>query len=109
MFLAFFAAQPSLAHELWIDGKNFQGQSDETIRLDLRNGQNFKGSAQAYFKARVKQHEAIVSLILVLISDKTVVLIMFYLGHFSLDGTKQSGTSSCFSISSLERVQSFID
>ena len=49
------------------------------------------------------------SSILVLISDKTVVLIMFYLGHFSLDGTKQSGTSSCSSISSLERVQSFID
>ena len=54
VFLAFFAAQPSLAHELWIDGKNFQGQSDETIRLDLRNGQNFKGSAQAYFKSRTK-------------------------------------------------------
>jgi len=51
----------------------------------------------------------VVDLILVLISDKTVVLIMFYLGHFSLDGTKQSGTSSCSSISSLERVQSFID
>jgi cobalt/nickel transport protein len=53
-FFAFFSAQPSFAHELWIDGQNFQAQSDETIRLDLRNGENFKGSAQAYFKSRVK-------------------------------------------------------
>ena len=53
-FFAFFAAQPSFAHELWIDGQNFQAQSDETIRLDLRNGENFKGSAQAYFKSRIK-------------------------------------------------------
>ena len=53
-FYAFFSAQLSFAHELWIDGQNFQAQSDETIRLDLRNGENFKGSAQAYFKSRVK-------------------------------------------------------
>jgi uncharacterized GH25 family protein len=44
----------SLAHEMWLDTKNFQPQIGDTVAIELRNGQNFKGINLSYFKNRIE-------------------------------------------------------
>ncbi len=44
----------SHAHELWLDTKSFQPQIGDTVAIELRNGQNFKGINLSYFKNRIE-------------------------------------------------------
>jgi len=45
-------AAPGLAHEFWIEPQNFQVETGDQIVADLKNGQNFNGSAFAWFDSR---------------------------------------------------------
>ena len=49
-----FIPNLSLAHELWLDTKSFQPQIGDTVAIELRNGQNFKGINLSYFKNRIE-------------------------------------------------------
>jgi hypothetical protein len=40
----------AVSHEFWIEPEKFQVQIGENLVVDLRNGQNFVGSALAYFE-----------------------------------------------------------
>jgi len=43
------------AHELWLDSKEFQPPGGENVKIELRNGENFKGINLSYFNKWVKQ------------------------------------------------------
>ena len=43
------------SHELWLDSKSFQMNSGEILKIDLRNGENFKGVNLSYFSNHIKQ------------------------------------------------------
>ena len=45
----------AVAHELWLDSKQFQLPVDKEVEIELRNGENFKGVNLSYFDNRIKQ------------------------------------------------------
>lgn len=47
----------AFAHEFWIEPEKFQVETGENIAIDLRNGQNFVGTALAYFENRFTRFE----------------------------------------------------
>lgn len=53
------ALSPTLAHEFWIEPFEYQVQPDQPLRAHLRNGEDFAGSAQAYFTNRTQRLEVI--------------------------------------------------
>ena len=52
-------AAPVLAHEFWIEPKEYQVESGAPVIADLRNGERFKGSVQAYFDKRTARFDLI--------------------------------------------------
>ncbi|MCB1342294.1 MAG: DUF4198 domain-containing protein [Pseudooceanicola sp.] len=52
-------AGPAPAHEFWLEPQQFQVESGEQLNADLRNGQQFKGLALAYFKTQTARFEMI--------------------------------------------------
>lgn len=48
---------PALAHEFWIEPQEFQVESDAPLIADIRNGQEFAGSALAYFDSNIDRFE----------------------------------------------------
>lgn len=50
-------ALPGLAHEFWIEPHEYQVESGADLRADLRVGENFAGSPQAYFDTRIERFE----------------------------------------------------
>lgn len=42
------------AHELWLDTKNFQPKIGDTVEIELRNGENFKGINLSYLESRIE-------------------------------------------------------
>jgi cobalt/nickel transport protein len=54
------ATSPAVAHEFWIEPPEFQVETDAPFVADLRNGELFKGSAQAFFDNRNTRIEAII-------------------------------------------------
>jgi uncharacterized GH25 family protein len=48
-------APNALAHELWLDSKEFQPLEGGNVEIELRNGQNFSGLNLPYFNRSVKQ------------------------------------------------------
>lgn len=54
-FLSFgcVVATMAMSHELWIDTPDFQPQTDQSIPIELRNGENFQGINLSYFENRV--------------------------------------------------------
>lgn len=57
MFLAltvlFAAARAALAHEFWIEARNYQAAPGGKIEAGLYNGQNFRGVEMAWFTGRI--------------------------------------------------------
>jgi uncharacterized GH25 family protein len=53
------AAAPLVAHEFWIDSKNYQVETGENIAAFTKNGQKFKGIELAYFTKRAARFERI--------------------------------------------------
>lgn len=51
-------ASPILAHEFWIDSKNFQVEIGENVAAYTKNGENFKGIDLAYFTKRAARFES---------------------------------------------------
>ena len=45
----------AVAHELWLDSKQFQLREDKEVKMELRNGENFKGVNLSYFDKRIEQ------------------------------------------------------
>lgn len=45
-------ALPVLGHEFWLEPRQFQPETGETIQVKLRNGTNFKGIELGYFDDR---------------------------------------------------------
>lgn len=52
-------ALPAVAHEFWIEPSPYQVQSGAQLTADFRNGQNFEGSAYAYFPGRTERFDLI--------------------------------------------------
>lgn len=53
------AARPALSHEFWIAPQNYQVESNARLLADLRNGQEFRGSAYPYFDRQTVRFELI--------------------------------------------------
>lgn len=47
------ASTSVLSHELWIDTPDFQPKTDQSIPIELRNGENLQGINLSYFENRV--------------------------------------------------------
>ena len=50
---------PALSHEFWIDPQQYQVESGAPLEADLKNGQNFKGSSQAWFENRFTRFDMV--------------------------------------------------
>lgn len=62
VFLSMFllaAASAGLAHEFWIEPKEYQAQSGASLVADLRNGQKFSGIALGYFSSNIARFDLI--------------------------------------------------
>ncbi|MEP4198143.1 MAG: DUF4198 domain-containing protein [Aliishimia sp.] len=60
--LAFnIVAGPSFAHEFWISPEQYQVDPGATIKASFRNGENFEGSALAFFDRTSKRLEVVTS------------------------------------------------
>lgn len=47
-------SQYGLAHEYWLQPENFQLQTEDSIRADIRVGQHFKGDTYAYLPTEIE-------------------------------------------------------
>ncbi len=47
-------SQYGLAHEYWLHPQNFQLQTEDSIRVDIRVGQHFKGNTYAYLPTEIE-------------------------------------------------------
>ncbi|MDU9006406.1 DUF4198 domain-containing protein [Sedimentitalea todarodis] len=56
-----FTAIPALSHEFWIEPEEYQVQSGSPLKAQFRNGQNFKGTALAYFDKRNARLEQVIA------------------------------------------------
>lgn len=54
-------AIPALSHEFWIEPEEYQVESGAPLNAQFRNGQNFKGSALAYFDKRSARLEQVIA------------------------------------------------
>jgi hypothetical protein len=52
-------AIPVSAHEFWLLPGDFQPETGDTLKVEVRNGQKFKGGALGYFANSVKRFEVI--------------------------------------------------
>ncbi|MFC4670414.1 DUF4198 domain-containing protein [Seohaeicola nanhaiensis] len=52
-------ATQSAAHEFWVEPEKYQVESGAPLVADLRNGQNFRGAALAYFPAQTARFDLI--------------------------------------------------
>lgn len=52
-FLIALAPAPGLAHELWLDAQEWQVAPGDTLQLNLRNGEGFKGVDLGWFAAQI--------------------------------------------------------
>lgn len=50
-------ATAAASHEFWIEPLEFQVETQTNVEAHLRNGQNYKGSNQAYFDTRTSRFE----------------------------------------------------
>ncbi|KPU83835.1 hypothetical protein JI58_07245 [Marinosulfonomonas sp. PRT-SC04] len=50
-------AQPLSAHEFWLQPQDFQPKTGDTLQVQLRNGQQFKGIEIGYFDKRIERFE----------------------------------------------------
>lgn len=50
-------ALPAFAHEFWLAPQNYQPQTDTTLQVQLRNGQEFKGVEIGYFDKRIEMFD----------------------------------------------------
>ncbi|MGR3623073.1 DUF4198 domain-containing protein [Pseudophaeobacter sp.] len=51
------AVAPASAHEFWIEPEKYQVNSDDSLKLGLRNGQMFKGARLPYFANRTRRFD----------------------------------------------------
>lgn len=56
---ALLSGAPAVAHEFWIEPLEYQVESGDPIAAHLRNGENFKGSAMAWFDKRFTRFDII--------------------------------------------------
>ncbi|WP_375186141.1 DUF4198 domain-containing protein [Pseudooceanicola sp.] len=52
-------ATQSNAHEFWLEPKNFQGSPGETVEIDLRNGQDFRGQEMSWYDPRIARAQVV--------------------------------------------------
>lgn len=45
-------AAPALAHESWLEAEKFQVQTGQSLKVSIRNGENFEGGMLGYFENR---------------------------------------------------------
>ena len=57
--LAVVTGSPAWSHEFWIEPEQYQVESDAPIIANLRNGENFKGIALAWFDKRFTRFDLI--------------------------------------------------
>lgn len=57
--LLLLTGQPALSHEFWIDPEKYQVLPGDDLVANLRNGQNFKGTALAWFDNRFTRFETV--------------------------------------------------
>lgn len=50
-------ALPAFAHEFWLQPEDFQPKTGDTLQVQLRNGQNFKGVEIGYFDKRIEMFD----------------------------------------------------
>ncbi len=54
LFMAIVLAGPSLAHEFWMEAKDYTVEEGRPVEVELRVGQNFGGSEYPFLKQRFK-------------------------------------------------------
>lgn len=59
------------AHEFWIEPEKFQVETDTPIVATLRNGQNFSGTALAYFENRFTRFEMVQGDVVISVTGRT--------------------------------------
>ena len=54
-FLINFFSINLLAHELWLEAKNFNFNDQDTLEVDIKIGQDFKGTPFGYYEPLKKK------------------------------------------------------
>lgn len=59
--VSLFSANAAVPHEFWIEPAEYQVETGVPVLADFRNGQEFKGSAQAYFDKRTDRLDIVLN------------------------------------------------
>ncbi len=59
IILTAFCAGPAFCHEFWIEPEKYQVESGAPVQANLKNGENFKGTTQAWFDKRFTRFDTV--------------------------------------------------
>jgi cobalt/nickel transport protein len=59
ILVACVSAPQAYAHEFWLEAQKYQVEPGETLAVDLRNGEQFKGNALSYFPSNTTRFEMV--------------------------------------------------